>query len=59
MTQDEVLTALAEKPMKERAILMRVDPSGSQEELHVLLMRMRDRGKITFNIKSGMWAPAK
>jgi hypothetical protein len=59
MTEEKVLAALAEKPLKIRGLLMRVSPSGSEEELHVLLMRMRDTGKVTFNIKSGLWAAAK
>jgi len=57
MTEEKVLGALAEKPLKIRALLNRVSPSGSEEELHVLLMRMRDAGKVKFNIKSGLWAP--
>lgn len=59
MTEEKILGALTEKPLKIRALLNRVSPSGSEEELHVLLMRMRDAGKVTFNIKSGAWAPAK
>ena len=59
MNEEKILSALAEKPLKIRALLNRVSPSGSEEELHVLLMRMRDSGKVTFNIKSGLWAAAK
>ena len=59
MNEEQILNGLAEKPLKIRALLMRVSPSGSEEELHVLLMRMRDAGKVTFNIKSGLWAPAR
>jgi len=58
MTEEQILKALAEKPLKIRALLMRVNPSGSEEELHVLLMRMRDSGKVKFNIKSGAWSAA-
>ena len=58
MTEEKVLTALGEKPLKIRALLMRVSPSGSEEELHTLLMRMRDAGKVKFNINSGLWSPA-
>ena len=58
MTENEILKGLAEKPLKIRALLNRVSPSGSEEELHVLLMRMRDAGKVKFNIKSGLWSPA-
>jgi hypothetical protein len=56
MTEEKVLSALAEKPLKIHALRMRVSPSGSEEELHVLLMRMRDAGKVKFDIKSGQWS---
>lgn len=56
MTEEQILKGLAEKPLKIRALLMRVNPSGSEEELHVLLMRMRDAGKVKFSIKSGAWS---
>ena len=58
MTEEKVLSVLAEKPMKIYAILKRVSSSGSEEELHLLLMRMRASGKVSFNIKSGQWSAA-
>jgi hypothetical protein len=58
MTEEKVLNALAEKPLKIHALRMRIAPSGSEEELHVLLMRMRDAGKVKFNINSGLWSAA-
>jgi hypothetical protein len=58
MTEEKVLSALAEKGLKIRALLMRLNPSGSEEELHTLLMRMRAAGKVKFNINSGLWSLA-
>lgn len=58
MTEEAVLRALAEKPLKIHALRMRVNPSGSEEELHVLLMRMRDASKVKFDIKTGLWSAA-
>jgi hypothetical protein len=58
MTEEAVLRALSEKPLKIHALRMRVNPSGSEEELHVLLMRMRDAGKVKFDIKTGLWSAA-
>ena len=58
MTEEKVLNVLAEKPMKIYAILKRVSSSGSEEELHLLLMKMRASGKVKFNIKSGQWSAA-
>ena len=59
MIEEKVLSALAEKPLKINALRMRVSPSGSEEELHVLLMRMRDGGRVKFDIKSGLWSMVK
>jgi hypothetical protein len=58
VTEEKVLGALAEKPLKIHALLRRVSPSGSEEELHVLLMRMREAGKVKFNINTGLWGVA-
>ena len=58
MTDDIILKALAEKPMAIYAILMRVNPSGSQEELHIRLLKMRDNSVVKFNIKTGKWSKA-
>jgi hypothetical protein len=56
MTEEKVLGVLAEKPLKLYALLKRVSSSGSNEELQLLLMRMRDTGKVKFNIRSGAWS---
>jgi hypothetical protein len=55
VNEEKVLGVLAEKPMKIHALLKRVSSSGSEEELHLLLMRMRASGKVSFNINSGLW----
>ena len=54
VTEDEVLRAL-DKPRKLYSILQVVDPSGSTEPLQILLMKMRDAGKVAFDIKKGSW----
>lgn len=59
MTEEKVLSVLAEKPLKIYAILKRVTSSGSEEELHLLLMRLRTEGKVSFNINSGQWRLAE
>jgi hypothetical protein len=47
--EDRILAALSEKPLKEYAILVRVNPSGSVDELRELLLRMRDASKVKFD----------
>ena len=59
MTEEKVLSALADKPLKINALRMRVSPSGSENELHVLLLRLRDAGKVKFDIRSGQWSAAR
>ena len=56
MTEEKVLGVLAEKPLTLHALLKRVSSSGSHEELQLLLMRMREVGKVKFNIRSGAWS---
>jgi hypothetical protein len=56
MTEEKILGVLAEKPLKLHALLRRVSSSGSDEELQLLLMRMREMGKVKFNIRSGAWS---
>ncbi len=57
VTEEAVLKAL-DKPRSIYSILQAVNPSGSQEELQILLMKMRDQGKLKFDIKKGSWRPA-
>ena len=41
------------------ALQQRLDPSNkSTDALQVLLMRMRDEGKVRFDIKTGRWSKA-
>ena len=57
-TEDAVLDAL-DKPRALYAVQQRVDPSNkSTEALQDLLMRMRDAGKVKFDIKTGKWSKA-
>jgi hypothetical protein len=58
VNEEKILSTLAEKPMKIHALLKRVSSSGSEEELHLMLMRMRAAGKVAFNINSGQWRVA-
>ncbi len=54
VTEDAVLKAL-DKPRKLFSIRQVTDPSGSDEALQILLMKMRDAGKVGFDIKKGTW----
>lgn len=54
VSEDAVLKAL-DKPRKIFSIRQAVDPAGSEESLQILLMRMRDSGKLAFDIKKGTW----
>ncbi len=54
VTEDAVLKTL-DKPRKIYAILQATDPGGSTEPLQLLLMKMRDQGKLAFDIKKGHW----
>jgi len=57
ITEDQVLKSL-DKPRSLYSVLQVVNPTGSQEELHVLLMRMRDAGRVKFDINKGRWSKA-
>ena len=54
VTEDAVLKAL-DKPRKVYSILQAVNPSGSQDELQELLLKMRSEKKVAFDIKKGNW----
>ena len=55
-TEDDVLAAL-DKPLAVYALQQRVDPSSrSTEALQDLLMRMRAKGLVKFDIKTGKWS---
>jgi hypothetical protein len=55
ISEDAVLKAL-DRPRRLFAILAAVDPGGRQETLQDLLMRMRERGLVRFDIKKGTWS---
>ena len=57
VTEDAVLKAL-DKPRKVYALLQATDPGGSTDALQALLMRMRDEGKLRFDINKGNWHKA-
>lgn len=57
VSEGAVLKAL-DKPRSLFAILRAVDPSGSQEALQLLLLKMRDAGTLKFDIKKGTWRRA-
>jgi hypothetical protein len=59
ITEDDVLRAL-DKPRPLYAAQQVINPgSKSTEELHGLLMRMRDAGQVKFDIKTGRWSLAE
>ncbi len=43
------------KPRKLFSIQQLTDPSGSSDALQILLMKMRDAGKVAFDIKKEAW----
>lgn len=56
IASEKIIEVLKDKPLKEHAILMRVNPSGSTDELHAVLMKMREVGQVKFDIHKGLWA---
>jgi hypothetical protein len=59
ITEDDVVRAL-DKPRPLFAAQQVINPgSKSSEELHGLLMRMRDAGQVKFDIKTGRWSLAE
>ncbi len=58
ISEDTVLKAL-DKPRSAYGILRIVDPSGSQDALQELLLRMREENKVAFDIKKGNWKRAR
>lgn len=58
MIEREKVLAALDKPRKLYSIMQAVNPSGSQEELHTLLLTMRDEGSVRFDIHKGRWSKA-
>jgi hypothetical protein len=57
-TEDDVLAAL-DKPSALYPLQLRLDPSNrSTEALQDQLMRMRAKGLVKFDIKTGKWSKA-
>ena len=55
MTKDQILAAL-DKPRTTYAVLLVVNPSGSVDQVQTMLMKMRDEGKVKFDINRGRWS---
>lgn len=59
MTSEAEVLAALENPLAIYALQQRVDPNNrSTEALQDLLMRMRETGKVKFDIKTGKWRKA-
>ena len=58
MTKDRILAAL-DKPRTTHSVRMVINPSGSVEEVQVMLMTMRDEGLVKFDINKGRWSRAR
>ena len=56
MIEREKVLAALDKPRKLYSIKQAVNPSGSQDELHLLLLKMRDEGLVKFDIHKGQWS---
>ena len=57
MTKERLLAGLDE-PRKTYALLKAVNPGGSEEEVQIMLMKMRDEGLVKFDIYKGLWSRA-
>ena len=58
MKEEDVLAVLV-KPLAIYALQQRLDPSSkSTDALQDLLMRMRTKGMVKFDIKNGKWSKA-
>ena len=55
MVTEETVLKVLDKPRKAYAILQATHPGGSTDALQVLLMEMREEGKVRFDIKKGTW----
>ena len=55
IAENDILRVL-DKPRRLTAILTAVDPGGRTETLQTLLMQMRERGQVRFDIKKGTWS---
>ncbi len=57
MTKEKLLAAL-DKPRTTRSVLTVVNPGGSEDEVQIMLMEMRDEGLVKFDINKGHWSRA-
>jgi hypothetical protein len=57
MTKERLLAAL-DKPRTTRGLAVIVNPGGTVDQVHLLLMQMRDEGLVKFDIKKGLWSRA-
>ena len=58
MTEAQIIAAL-DKPRTLYSIQQRVAPSQKDtDELQIVLMRLRDQKKVTFDINTGRWSRA-
>ena len=59
MTKEEDILAALDKPRAIYPLQQLLDPSSkSTDALQDQLMRMRAKGSVTFNIKTGKWSKA-
>jgi DNA-binding IclR family transcriptional regulator len=52
--RDNILSALREKPLKVREIVIRANVA-NEEACQSILLKMRDEGAVKFDIHSGRW----
>ena len=57
ITEQDVLEGM-DKPRTEAALKIRLDPGSgpNSDRLHDLLMDLRAKGKVRFDIRSGKWS---
>jgi hypothetical protein len=57
LTKEHILAAL-DKPRSTYAVSIIASPGGKVEEIHAVLLQMRDEGLVKFNINNGKWSRA-
>ena len=58
-TEEDRILAMMDKPVKLERLFALLHPGGrpaQRETLHATLLQMREKGTVTFDIKTGRWS---
>ena len=58
MVTKESLLAALDEPRKIYYLLKAVNPGGSEEEVQIILIQMREENLVKFDIYKGLWSRA-